>query len=215
MPEGGVAPALLQAWLTGRSLARGLPLPVASHGGFRVDTNGEAELRRWVFPMADARIGALAGKIDSPREPIKACVTARDLAGLLPAGWDVQDTGYFMDCRCAPAVPDLPDGFVARTEQGGDSGRIDIATTDGVLAARGFWGRGAEAFVYDRIVVEPAFRRRGLGRALMGLIGRNRHRDDLPLLLVATDEGCLLYLSLGWEVVAPYATALRRKGAAA
>ncbi|KPM25277.1 hypothetical protein AAJ72_06295 [Citromicrobium sp. RCC1885] len=213
MPEGGVAPALLEAWLTGRSLARGLPLPVASHGGFRVDTNGAAELRRWVFPTADMRIGELAGKIDSPREPIKACVPARDLAGFLPSGWDVQDTGYFMHCRCTPALPDLPDGFVARTEQGGDSGRIDIATTDGVLAARGFWGRGAEAFVYDRIVVEAAFRRRGLGKALMGLIGRNRHGDDLPQLLVATEEGRLLYLSLGWEVVSPYATALRRERA--
>ncbi|MEC8180383.1 MAG: GNAT family N-acetyltransferase, partial [Pseudomonadota bacterium] len=102
---------------------------------------------------------------------------------------------------------------VARTEQGGDSGRIDIATTDGVLAARGFWGRGAEAFVYDRIVVEAAFRRRGLGKALMGLIGRNLHGDDLPQLLVATEEGRLLYLSLGWEVVSPYATALRRERA--
>ena len=215
MPEGGVAPALLKAWLTGRSLARGLPLPVASHGGFRVETNGEAELRRWVFPTADARIGALAGKIDNPREPIKACIPARDLAGLLPAGWDVKETGHFMHCRRPLAVPDFPDGFVVRTEQGDNSGRIDIATTDGVLAARGFWGRDAGALVYDRIVVEAAYRRRGLGRALMGLIGRNGQSDALPQLLVATEEGLLLYLSLGWEVVSPYATALRREAAAA
>ncbi|MEL7689840.1 GNAT family N-acetyltransferase [Citromicrobium bathyomarinum] len=210
MREGGISPALLEAWLTGRSLARGLPLPVASHGGFRVDTDSAAELRRWVFPNADARIGALAGKIDSPREPVKACIPARDLAKLLPAGWDVQDTGHFMHCRCTPAVPDLPDGFVARTAQGSLSGRIDIVTTNGVLAARGYWGWGAGGFVYDRIVVEAAFRRRGLGRALMGLIGRNRRGDHLPQLLVATEEGRLLYLSLGWEVISPYATAWRR-----
>jgi hypothetical protein len=38
MKDQGVDPALLEAWLSARSIARGLPLPIPDQGGFRVDT---------------------------------------------------------------------------------------------------------------------------------------------------------------------------------
>ena len=210
MDEGGVSPAFLEAWLAGRSLARRLPAPVASHGGFRVETSSETELRRWVFPTGDPRIATLARTIANPREPIKACISASALAGLLPSQWDVQETGFFMCLHGRPAAAHTPDGFVARSEDRGSAGEVEIRTDKGELAARGFWGEGTGAFVYDRIVVEPGYRRRGLGRSLMGLIGQYRRDDTLPQLLVATDAGRLLYRTLGWEVLSPYSTAFWR-----
>ena len=43
-----VDPQILFSWLAGRSIARGLPAPFAEQGGFRVDTNTDAEVRRLV-----------------------------------------------------------------------------------------------------------------------------------------------------------------------
>ena len=210
MRGGGISPALLEAWLVGRSLARQLSAPIASQGGFRVETNSEDELRRWVFPAGDPRIATLARTIANPREPVKACIPATALAGFLPSQWDVQETGFFMCLRGRPTAPHTPEGFVARAEDRGSAGEVTITTEAGKLAARGFWGEGANGFVYDRIVVEPIFRRRGLGKSLMGLIGQYRRDANAPQLLVATDAGRLLYLGLGWEVLSPYTTAFWR-----
>ncbi len=210
MAEGLVPPGMLEAWLAGRSLARQLPLPVAAGSGFRVETNSEAELRRWIFPAADPQIATVAQTIANPREPIKACIGAPALAGFLTSQWDVQETGFFMRLRGGAAVAQTPDGFVARIEDRGRAGMVEILSDAGELAARGYWGRTADAFVYDRIVVEPDFRRRGLGRSLMGLIGQSRSDEAAPQLLVATDAGRLLYLALGWEVLSPYSTAFWR-----
>tara|TARA_B100000678_G_scaffold33175_1_gene24469 strand:+ start:1176 stop:1820 length:645 start_codon:yes stop_codon:yes gene_type:complete len=210
MEKGGVHPTLLESWLVGRSLARELPVPVAVQGAFRVDTQSEAELRRWVFPAGDPRISVLGHRIANPREPIKACVDDTELADLLPSRWDVQATGHFMLCRGPCASAALPQGFVTRVEGNGEAGKVEITSGEGVLAARGYWGQAAHAFVYDRILVEPAYRRCGLGRALMGMLGQHRRDETVPQLLVATDEGRLLYLALGWEVLSPYSTAFWR-----
>ncbi|MBB3032713.1 GNAT family N-acetyltransferase [Alteriqipengyuania lutimaris] len=210
MGAGGISPDLLRAWLAGRSLARQLPSPVAAGSGFRVETDSEAELRRWVFPAGDPDIARLARIIANPREPIKACILATDLAGFLPSQWDVQASGYFMRFCDRPAAAPVPDGFVARVEDRGAAGMVEITDEAGELAARGFWGQDSDAFVYDRIVVEPGFRRCGLGRGLMGLIGQHWRDDTTPQLLVATAEGRLLYHSLGWEVLSPYSTAFWR-----
>ena len=47
---------LLSAWLSACSIARGLPLPVLEHGGWRVDTSLPNELRRHVFARPDQAI---------------------------------------------------------------------------------------------------------------------------------------------------------------
>src|SRR5436305_1649172 len=63
--DGGVTdPAALDpalfAWLAARSIARGVPLPVASHGGYRVDTRSDTETARWVFAHAGPGLESLA-----------------------------------------------------------------------------------------------------------------------------------------------------------
>lgn len=210
MGAGGIEPELLEAWLTGRSLARGLPLPLATQGGFRIETDSDTELRRWIFPADSSAIADLAPTISSTREPIKACVATAILSARLPASWSVTDSGSFMQMAVPVPEVSLPKGFVAQQLEAGASGEVRIRRDNGDLAAHGYWGQGSNAFVYDRITVEPAYRRRGLGTALMGLIGRHCRDASLPRLLVATAQGRLLYRALGWEVLSPYSTGFLR-----
>lgn len=81
-------------------------------------------------------------------------------------------------------------------------------TLDGVEAARGRAVTVDGVAIYDRIAVEPAYRRRGLGgevmRRLQGETGLDRG------VLVATRDGRALYDTLGWRLHAHYTTAASR-----
>jgi GNAT superfamily N-acetyltransferase len=82
-----------------------------------------------------------------------------------------------------------------------------IYSEEGALAANGYAAETNDTFIYDRIVTEPEHRRKGLGHALMMALRTTRQRPDNTELLVATEAGRDLYLSLGWETISPYATA--------
>ncbi|MBO0897489.1 MULTISPECIES: GNAT family N-acetyltransferase [Arthrobacter] len=94
------------------------------------------------------------------------------------------------------------DGFEAETVRNGKVGTVTV-TADGELAARGSVAIVEGHAVYDRIVTEPGFRRRGLGsyvtRALTAVA--MEHDADSGL-LVATADGLELYTYLGWENLA-------------
>ena len=97
-----IDPALVHAWLAARSLSRGLPVPVADSGGWRVDTNGEAELRRYVFAEAGAGLTRIARSIHEPRIFIKLCSDAQTLRALPPPGWAIVDANRMMTSDAAP-----------------------------------------------------------------------------------------------------------------
>jgi hypothetical protein len=78
MSKRGVDPLLLNTWLSARSIARGLPLPVPEYGGFRVDTNSDAEVARWVFPKMGPGLEGLARSINEPRYFLKLCGATDD-----------------------------------------------------------------------------------------------------------------------------------------
>jgi GNAT superfamily N-acetyltransferase len=83
-----------------------------------------------------------------------------------------------------------------------------IISSDGELAASGRIGLVGDVAIYDRIRVQDAHQRRGLGRALMSALGEAANRAGAThWLLVATPEGRALYETLGWAVHAPYASA--------
>lgn len=79
-----VDPDLLRRWLTARSVARGLPLPIACHGGWRVDSGLPAERCRHVFAGPVPGIHALALTVDDPLTFIKMCGTGEQLLALMP-----------------------------------------------------------------------------------------------------------------------------------
>jgi len=199
--------ALVRDWLTARSLARGLPAPVADHGGYRVDTNSDTEIRRWVFPRVSAGLGELARGISQPGYFIKLCGTADELCAALPrAGWQIQASGYVMTGPGRADVPACPPGYEVEVERSGAVTYVKIVTAAGELAASGYGAETADAFVFDRIATAPEHRRRGLGTAVMNTLRSAKTRAATPELLVATEAGRALYQTLGWQILSPYST---------
>lgn len=199
---------MLRAWLSGRSLARGLPPPVPDHGGFRVDSGSDAEVARWVFAACGSDLERLARSITKPGYLLKLCGSADDLRAALPAGWTVQDGTYFMRAGGPPPARRLADGYRIEVERVGAVLAARIFAAAGTLAASGYAAETGGVFVYDRIVTAPDHRRRGLGHVLMRTLHEARSRVGGAELLVATEDGRALYATLGWEMISPYSTAL-------
>ena len=206
--DDGVDTRLLHAWLAGRSIARGLPAPVAEHGGYRVETGSEAETRRWVFPRMGDGLVALARTIRAPRQPIKLCGPAHRLQAALPEGWRAQASAHVMRGDPAPIAKPVPPGYAIETQRIGAVVQARILTPSGLVAASGYAAETSDAFVYDRIETAEAHRRKGLGGAVMTALGAAMLEPGKLRLLVATDDGRALYERLGWRRIAPYSTAV-------
>ncbi|MFL9840747.1 GNAT family N-acetyltransferase [Sphingomonas sp. ST-64] len=208
MNNHGVDPAILKAWLSARSIARGLPLPIPDHGGFRVDTKSDTEIARWVFAKSNSGLEHLARSISDSRYFLKLCGAPGDLKSALPSGWKLHAPGFFMR-RTVPSTPigHLPFGYTIEVKRNGMVAEARIFEAAGALAASGYAAETNDVFVYDRIITEPGHRRRGLGRALMQTLHDARQNPSATELLVATEEGRTLYVALGWETISPYSTA--------
>lgn len=206
----GIDMPLLERWLTGWSLSRGVPLPVSDEGGLRVEVGMPLQLRRYVFPDAGPALQARAERIRSPHIYLKVPADPAVLRAALPARWTVEEPGYLMrgpDSMQRQA--ELPPGYVV--EQSAEHGAkvVNVLHANGELAASGRIVTQAGCAVFDQIVTSEAHRRLGLGTVVM------RHLDALAVqaraterLLVATEAGRGLYLSLGWKLLAPWSTAV-------
>lgn len=204
------APALpsIAAWLAARSLARGLPAPVADSGGYRVDVNAPDEIQRWVFPAVSEELAALARSIRRPAYLVKVCAAPEPLRAALPEGWQVHAPGYFMaGPDLPPARPACPPAYTIDTRRVGAVTEVRIWSASGALAASGYAAETAHVFIYDRIVTAPEHRRRGLGRLLMATLRDAKVNAATPERLVATEEGRALYEAQGWRTVSVFSTA--------
>ncbi|USX29352.1 GNAT family N-acetyltransferase [Oxalobacteraceae bacterium OTU3CINTB1] len=205
--SSAVAPELLAGWLAARSVARGLPLPVADSGGLRVDTGSDIEVRRYVFAGPVQEIRELARSITQPRTFIKMIGPAEQLLELVPAAWQLQPGAHVMVHDGAQdARPALPTGYRLELVMEGCTTLARIFSVGGDLAASGYAAEYGGTFIFDRIIVEEAHQRRGLGRAMMAALGSAQRSGATRRVLVATDAGRALYSTLGWTVIAPYST---------
>lgn len=207
MTAANADPRHVLAWLTGRSLARGVPPPVADHGGYRVDTRSDVEVSRWVFPAVNDGLSQLARSIRSPGYLLKWLGSADDVRAILPNGWHIQPPAYFMQAGDDPAGPGAPKGYRIAMSRTGPVISVRILDDGGALAASGYAADTPDAFVYDRIVTAPEHRRKGLGRLLMATLGSAKRHALAPSLLAATEDGRALYTALGWRTISPYWTA--------
>lgn len=207
MSSQGVDPRVLNAWLSARSIARGLPSPVPEYGGFRVDTKSDAEVARWVFPKIGPGLKALARSIREPRYLVKLCGAADELQAVLPMGWELHAPGYFMQATGKPPARRLADGYRVVVTRSGMVLEARIFSETGTLAASGYAAATRGVFIYDRIVTIPEHRRRGLGHALMLTLHNARPKSAHMELLVATEAGRALYSALGWTTISAYSTA--------
>ena len=208
MDSSYVDPKLVFAWQAAHSLARNSPPPVHDRGGFRVDTHSEKEVKRWVFPQLCAGLHDIACEITAPRHYLKLCGTNDELRSALPARWEIQPANYFM--RATATIGEtrsLPDGYRMELHQTGPVTQVYVIAPNGDLAANGSAAETTDAFIYDRVETSSDHRRKGLGIAVMGALESARKSFSAPQLLVATEDGRSLYTSLGWTVIAPFATA--------
>lgn len=207
MSKQHIDPLTLFAWLSARSIARGLPSPVPDRGGFRVDTNSDAEVARWIFPKVGLGFEDLANSINKPRYLLKLCGAADELREALPTGWELHAPNYFMQATREPPARCLAEGYRVEVERAGTVLEARIFSEAGDLAASGYATESDNVFIYDRIITAPEHRRKGLGHALMLTLHDARPHTACMELLVATEDGRALYSTLGWETISPYSTA--------
>lgn len=207
MGDEGVDRQRLHAWLAGRSIARGLPAPVPDQGGYRVETNSDAEVRRWVFPKVGSGLVSLGRAITEPRHFLKLCGDAEAFRSVLPDRWQIEASGYFMQGGAPQIRRPLPARYAIEINQTGAVTEVRIKCRAGELAASGYAAETQEAFVYDRIVTALEHRRKGLGAVVMTALHSAKRAADKPELLVATSDGRQLYESMGWRVLSTYSTA--------
>lgn len=163
-----------------------------------------------MFVDAGRALQDCASRIDAPHIFLKAAVDCEHMRGALPARWTIESPGYLMRLPAPMARRlALPDGYVAHVEAEHGAQLVRIADRSGQTAALGRVVVNRATAVFDRIETLEAHRGKGLGSALMCAL------DDLAeqggaaeRLLVATEAGRGLYISLGWQVLSPYSTAV-------
>lgn len=202
---------LLERWLAGWSLARGLPLPARCGGGLVVEVGWPEQLRRHVFVDAGPALQACAARIDQPRIYLKAAVDTATLRRALPDRWTIEQPRYLMR-RSAPMAGQAaaPAGYALRTALEHGAHVLRYVDAGGQTAAQGRVVLHQGTAVFDRIETMEGQRRRGLATAVLLALDALAAADGNPAerLLVASAAGRALYASLGWQVLAPYSTAV-------
>jgi GNAT superfamily N-acetyltransferase len=102
-----------------------------------------------------------------------------------------------------------PDGYAVLLT-GADQVLIAMAVArSGDIVAGGRIALIGDIAVFDQVWTHEDHRRQGLGGAIMrSLENAAAHRGAERGMLVATDAGCALYLTLDWQRYAPYTTAI-------
>jgi GNAT superfamily N-acetyltransferase len=202
---------LLDTWIQGWATSRACAPPVAHGAGWRVEVNEPDQLRRHVFAGDCATLRELGETVVEPWSWLKACIGSDALRALLPPRWTVRpEPSYFMRFEGEPPTPvPLPDSYALEFEQAGDLHRARIHAADGTTVADGRIVMIGDSAIFDRIATDEAHRRRGLGRALMAALHvRAQEHGAVRGLLAATQAGHALYMTLGWIVQSPYASAV-------
>jgi GNAT superfamily N-acetyltransferase len=96
--DSGADPHVVEAWITGSTLARDTPPPVPDSGGFRVDVGWPQQQVRYVFPNLGEGLSRLAADIVDPWIFLKACVPPEAMRAVLPPRWVIQAHRVMMTC---------------------------------------------------------------------------------------------------------------------
>ncbi|WP_219814324.1 GNAT family N-acetyltransferase [Rathayibacter sp. AY1D3] len=197
-------------WIEGWCRARGVQR-VREDGAWLVDVGAESRTReRILVDPSPSALQACAEQTAGPREWMTV-IGLGDDARLAPAaGLElVAGDESLMAALLGPGSTAegallegaLLAGAVLEAADGVASVRLLV---DGVVAAQGTAAVHGTVAVLDRIETDARFRRRGLGRRVVdALTAWARSEGARSGLLVASTDGRALYLTLGWEVVAP------------
>lgn len=196
---------IVKSWLKGWCLSREISFPVQYKSGFKVFVGDEKQKERYVFPELNEDFFQLAQSIDEPWVYLKVDTSPEQFMEKIPEKWQLQPQGYLMNCFHPMIFPEisLPEGYHLEFSEYNTTFVIRIITEYGGQASIGRVSLIDDVAVYDRIVTEINHQRKGLASFLL------RELEKIALLrgfsdnlLVATEEGKLLYENLGWEVYA-------------
>lgn len=205
--EKDVSSVIVESWLKGWSLSRKVPLPVGFKSGFKVDVGDEKQKSRYVFPKLNDDFKELSEAIDEPWVFLKVCASVDEVSPNIPGNWTIEPQGYLMTCFRPMDFPEmsLSQDYHLEFEEYHSTYVVKILAQNGELASTGRVALVDDFAVYDRIITESHHQRKGLGRFLMKELEKiSLSKGISKKVLVATEEGKLLYQSLGWELYSLY-----------
>ena len=216
--SGPLSPALVGDWVAGWSRSRDLPAAVESDGVLRTVVGLPGRDVEHVVLDADRhprRIDRAARLSLDDRDPwitVPTVDPGRVSDRLAEHGLATATSPeWLMTSALASGHAALPPGYVAEVHPSPRRVEVQVVAPDGTAAASGQVGLTGEVAVPDRVVTQPSHRRQGLGRAMMTLLATQAvERGATRAVLVASDQGRRLYVSLGWQVVGAVVIARRR-----
>ncbi|WP_367867490.1 GNAT family N-acetyltransferase [Pedobacter sp. WC2423] len=204
--ENNVSPNIIKKWLTAWALSRELPLPTNFKSGYKVDVGYQKQKARYVFAELNDDFIQLSQTINETWVFLKVCASPEELKNKISGKWVIQPQGYLMSCVSPMNIQvNLPDGYEIEFDNYNSTTLVKIMTKNGELASAGRIVILDDLAVYDRISTEENHKRNGLATFLIKeleriAISKNVYKN----FLVATEQGKLLYQSLGWKVCSLY-----------
>ncbi|HEX9980874.1 MAG TPA: GNAT family N-acetyltransferase [Flavobacterium sp.] len=200
--QENIPKGILEKWLTGWSLSRELPLPKKYKSGFKTDVGYEKQKIRYVFSNLNNDFIELANSIIEPWVFLKVCVGPDALQDILPPRWVIQPQGYMM--TYSPQITEqgvnLDKDYKIEFEQYNSTYSVKIYVNNKEVAATGRVVLVDDLAIYDRISTTIGHRRKGLATIIIKELEKVAASKGInKYFLVATEEGKLLYESLGWE----------------
>lgn len=202
-----VSSDILEKWVTAWALSRKLPLPIRFNSGYKVDVGYEKQIARYVFSELNDDFIRLSDTINEAWVFLKVCASREEVRNKISQKWVFQPQGYMMSCPSPMIIPKviLPDGYEVEFDSYNSTTLVKVVTQSGELASSGRVVIVDDLAVYDRISTEENHVRKGLATFLMKeleqiAISQNAYKN----FLVATEQGKLLYESLGWTICSLY-----------
>lgn len=196
---------IVKSWLKGWCLSREVPFPVEYKSGFHVFVGDETQKERFVFPELNDDFFQLAHAIDTPWVYLKVSISPDRFIEKIPDRWKLQAQGYLMTCFHPMNFPDLSlaEGYHLEFSEYNTTFVVRIVSENGDQASIGRVSLIDDVAVYDRIVTDINHQRKGLASFLLKELQKIAlSKGFANNLLVATEEGKLLYEKLGWKVYA-------------
>ncbi|WP_426478827.1 GNAT family N-acetyltransferase [Chryseobacterium sp. CBSDS_008] len=207
MKDNKVSPEIVESWLKGWCVSREVSFPVPYKSGFRVFVGDEKQKERFVFPELNEDFFQLANSIDEPWIHLKVSVSPDEFIKKIPERWELQPQGYMMTCFQPMNFPEisLAEGYHLNFSEYNTTFVVRITAENGEQASIGRISLIDNVAVYDRIITEKKHQRKGLARFLLKELEKIALSKGFSNnILVATEEGKLLYQTLGWKVYSLY-----------
>lgn len=192
-------------WAFGYCAARGYAPPVAASlpAALWFDVGKPDQAGRLILGNASGEAATAAfASVEAPDIYVDFAAPRDAILPHVPADWRPRDPMWLMATGAGTtAAPRSMADFTIEIAESDHRCEAVLRHNDGSLAARGVIGLHDRVAVYDQIVTEAPFARRGLGSAIMAELGRlAQSRGVTESLLVATADGKALYERLGWSL---------------